>query len=476
MTDLSVSRAALAPEAASRPALIADGATLTFADLAQRASLMRAALAREGVTQGSRVALVARNAPDTAVAIHALIDLGATIVPIHPRLTDAEAGALLSDAAPTLVLRERDLASLTAPSPSPAPASVPDSLPLAMVYTSGTTGRAKGAVLPRRAFLAGAAASAENLGWIDADRWLCVMPLCHVGGLSILTRCLIARRAVILLPRFDPDAVLTSIDRDRATLLSVVPTMLATLLERDTTNTLARLRAILLGGAAAPRALLEACARRGIQALTTYGLTEACSQVTVQRLADPPSARRGSGQPLDGVAIRIARDDGSAAGPHEVGRIHVRGPTLMDGYFRGPDQPLDRALTTTGWFDTGDLGELDDRGALHVHTRRTDLIVTGGENVYPVEIEQHLEAIPGVRRALVFGLPDDRWGQIVAAVIEADSTTDLRAIADHASSTLAPHKRPRLFAVVESLPLTTSGKVERAHAAARYGPSLRSPA
>src|SRR6185437_8373891 len=179
------------------------------------------------------------------------------------------------------------------------------------VYTSGTTGRPKGAVLSRRAFVASAAASAANLGWRDDDRWLVCMPLAHVGGLSILTRCLAAGRTVVLEPRFDPDAVLAAIDRERVTLLSVVPTMLTALLERPAASALSRLRALLLGGAAAPFSLLETCARRGIPALATYGLTEACSQVTVQRLAQPLRAVPGSGQPLPGVEIRIARPDGT---------------------------------------------------------------------------------------------------------------------------------------------------------------------
>jgi o-succinylbenzoate---CoA ligase len=474
MDELSISAAALDPSIAPRPALVVDGVAWSFAEVASRVARARARLSREGVAPGSRVAVVARNAPETAIAILALIEIGATLVPVHPRLTEAEASVLLADAAPSLVLREADLArasegDLDAPPPAPVRAT----LPLAMVYTSGTTGRPKGAVLSRRAFLASARGSAENLGWIDEDRWICAMPLCHVGGLSILTRCLIARRAAILLPRFDPDGVLAAIDRDRATLLSVVPTMLSALLDLDADDRLSRLRAVLVGGAAASPALLDECARRGIRALTTYGLTEACSQVTVQRLADPRVARRGSGEPLEGVEIRVVREDGSLAIQGEIGRLHVRGPTLMDGYWEGAGRALDPHVDVEGWLDTGDLGELGDQGTLHVHARRTDLVVTGGENVYPVEIEQVLEAVAGVRRALVFGVADDRWGQLVAAAIEADAGVDPAAILRAAAARLAPHKRPRLACVVDALPLTSSGKVERSRAADRYAGSLR---
>ena len=470
MDDLSLARAAL--DAPGRPALIAGGLTLSFAELAERAAQRRAALVGAGVAPGSRVALIAGNGVETVVVIHALIDLGATLVPIHPRLTAAEVEVLLADAAPALTLREADLLSplphpYPSPYPYPPPDPDPDPAPLAVVYTSGTTGRPKGAVLSRRAFLAAAAASAHNLGWTDDDRWLCCMPLCHVGGLSILTRCLLARRAVILEPRFDPDVVLTSIARARATLLSVVPTMLQTLLERDAGNALAALRAVLVGGAGAPFALIEECGRRGVRALTTYGLTEGCSQITVQRPSSPYRPERGSGAPLPGIELRVADPDGGG-----IGRIHVRGPTLMDGYFGGPGRPLDRGVDGEGWFDTGDLGELDARGALHIHARRTDLIVTGGENVYPLEIEQRLESIPGVRRALVFGVPDERWGQIVAAALELAPGVEIDALAAGAAARLASHKRPRLACAVADLPLTGSGKLERGRAAERYAASL----
>ncbi len=472
MTDLSLAHAAVDPAIAPRAALIAGGAVHSFADLGARAASVRAALAGEGVAAGSRVALSANNSVDTVVALLAFLDLGAAIVPVHPRLTPAEASVLLADAAPALTLRDGDLPA-SGRATAPALPDPPSSLPLALLYTSGTTGHPKGAVLSRGAFAAAAAASAKNLGWRDDDRWLLAMPVCHVGGLSILTRCLLARRTVILEPRFDPDAVLATIARERATLLSVVPTMLQALLERDREGALRRLRAVLVGGAGTPFGLIETCAERGVHALTTYGLTEACSQVTVQRPTFPYRAARGSGLPLPGVELRIAGKEGTPAAPGEVGRLHVRGPTLMDGYFRGPGQALDRARDPDGWFDTGDLGELDAEGTLHVHARRNDLIVTGGENVYPVEVEQRLEALPGVRRALVFGVPDPRWGHLVAAAIELDPGTDLASLADPVTASLAPHKRPRLACAVASLPLTASGKLARAGAAARYEGALR---
>lgn len=474
MDPLHLALTAAASDSAAPPALIAEDARLSYAELAARVFGAASVLAQQGVTVGSRVALIANSSVETVIVIHALIALGATLVPVHPRLTPAEVSVLLADAAPAQVLREADLPALLAPAPlprppAPRPLALDPALPLAIVYTSGTSGKPKGAILPRRAFLASAAASAVNLGWQADDRWLLCMPLCHVGGLSILTRCLLARRPVVLVPRFEPRAVLAAIAREQASILSVVPTMLAALLDLDQDGILARLRVVLLGGAAAPPPLLEACSLRGVPALTTYGLTEACSQVTVQRPRSPHSTAPGSGAPLPSVDLQITGDDGAPRATGEVGRIRIRGPTLMLGYFRGPDRSPDPALDAQGFFDTGDLGALDEAGQLHVLARRTDLIVTGGENVYPVEVEARLAELPGVRRALVFGVPDARWGQVVACALELDpGAPRAEALASALASRLAPHKRPRLYCAVDALPLTASGKLERARAVERY--------
>jgi O-succinylbenzoic acid--CoA ligase len=357
-----------------------------------------------------------------------------------------------------LVLDGDELDVLDQEPPTRTPPSSPDpSAPFAILFTSGTSGTPKGAILTAEAFVASAAASAQNLGWLANDRWIACMPLCHVGGLSILTRCLLARRAVVLHPRFDADSVLESIEARGGSFLSVVPTMLRALLEADRRGTLARLRAVLVGGAAAPPPLLEECQARGLRALATYGLTEACSQVTAQRLADAPSSR-GSGPPLPGTSVRIDR-----------GRILVAGPTLMRGYLGQPELP------PAAWFDTGDLGELDDRGHLLVHARRTDLVVTGGENVYPAEVEAALESCPGVHRAAVFGVPDDRWGEIVAAAIEPGpgGAPTLEALAAALVPLLAPFKRPRRVCFVPRLPAVGPDKPDRARARALFTPELR---
>ena len=467
-----------------RIALLGPRVAWTYGELGDLARALAARLSDRGVTLGSRVALRAAPSPEVFLAIVTLAAMGATLVPIHPRLSPAEARVLVDVTRPDVVLDDadrllpstfevQDWRAVVTPAPASTRAGAADAAPFAIVTTSGTSGRPKGAVLSRRAMIASAEASAKNLGWQPDDRWLLCMPLAHVGGLSIVTRCLHARRAVVMLPRFEPRAVLDAIRDHEVTLLSVVPTMLDALFEADTEGVLARPRAILLGGAAAPKPLLDECARREVRVLTTYGLTEACSQVTCQ--SPRADARRaGSGAPLPGVEVRIAStatEATDALPPNETGRILIRGEVLFDGYLR-PDG-IDPARTADGWFETGDLGELSESGSLHVHVRRTDLIVTGGENVYPAEVEQALERLPGVRRAAVFGVPDARWGQLVAAAIEADLGTSTLKLTDLLATTLAPYKRPRRWAVVTELPLTSSGKVQRGSLAERFGPSLR---
>jgi O-succinylbenzoic acid--CoA ligase len=274
------------------------------------------------------------------------------------------------------------------------------------------------------------------------------MPIARVGGLSILTRSLLARRCVALQPGFDAARLPTWIVEQRVTLLSLVPTMLALLLEAHPDWTPpGRLRVTLVGGAAARESLLRQAVARGLPVVLTYGLTETCSQIAVTPYAGRFAPwEHGSGTALPGAEIRIGD-----------GRILVRGPMRMAGYLGEPPLPA------TDWLDTGDLGDIDDQGRLHVHARRSDLIVTGGENVYPAEVERALEALPGIVEAGVFGLTDDTWGEIVAAALVAGAVTpDDTALRVGLAARLAAHKRPRRICYVDRLPHTAAGKLDRA--------------
>lgn len=465
----SLSLAAAAHTHPLRAAWIADGKTITHAEAWALASSAAARLAAEGVVPGDRVAFVAEPSLATLVTLFGAAAAGATLVPLHPRLTAPERALQIAAAAPRVTLEKEDIrAMLTAvrrragrEATPRAPAS-----PFALMFTSGSSGLPKGVLLPARAFVASAEAAEEIVPFEPRERWLLCMPLAHVGGLSILTRCLLARRTVVLEPSFDPDRVLAIVARERITRLSVVPTMLDLLLQRDDRRLLARLRLLLVGGAACPQALLEECATRGIRARTTWGLTEACSMVTLQRHHAADVAEEGNGSAIRGMEIAITDERGRPTTGD--GRIRIRGASMMSGYLGAPP------LRTGDWFDTGDLGRLEN-GRLLVQARRSDLIVTGGENVSPAEVERVLESMDGVRQALVFGIPDAKWGQLVAAAIVADPKRPVpeARIREELLKRLANFKRPRQLCFVDALPQLPSGKLDRARAAAKLGAALR---
>ena len=427
-----------ADEAGEAVALSCGGHAYAFDELAARTE---AAMRRLGRARGDDrpYPLVATTDVDTVVTLFALLELRVPALLLHPRQTAVERDALLCAAE-----RAHDL-----PHPDAA----------VIIHTSGTTGASRGAVLTRTALVASARASAANLGWQDDDCWLACMPLARIGGLSILTRCLAARRTVAL-AGFDAAGFPSLVEAEGVTLASLVPTMLARVLDAHSQWTPPpRLRAVLLGGAQAPVRLLERAAARRVPVIVTYGLTETCSQVAATPYAERfAAAACGAGRPLPGVELRV---DG--------GRIEVRGPMRMAGYWGAPP------LAEDAWLDTGDLGTVDARGFLHVNARRGDLIVTGGENVYPAEVERELERCPGVAEAAVFGLPDETWGQTVAAALVVEEAGALHddALRAWIRTRLAPHKRPRRVCRVDRLPQSAAGKLDR-EALPAFAPLLRS--
>jgi O-succinylbenzoic acid--CoA ligase len=428
---------AAAREAPRAPAITDGDTTLSFGELAERVR-SRVEELPEGLDPRRPLPLSGELSIATVITILALLECRVPALLMHPRLTPHEQEGLLRAAATSGPLPGRD--------------------PAAVVHTSGTTGSPRAAVLSRAALVASARASESNLGWRDNDRWLLCMPLAHVGGLSILTRCLVARKCVALWPRFDAAAFPDWVDANAVTLASLVPAMLDRVLHAHPRwSPPARLRTILIGGAGATPGLLAQAAGRSIPLVLSYGLTETCAQIAATRYASRASpAAEHSGFALPGVELRV-RD----------GRIEVRGATMMSGYWSEPP------LRAGDWFDTGDVGELDANGALVVHARRVDLVVTGGENVYPAEVEAVLEACPGVAAAGVFGVPDDVWGQTVAAAIVPSGTPpDDALLGKWIGERLAPHKRPRAICHVPQLPLTRGGKLDRQRLA-EFGSRLR---
>ncbi len=479
---MELSLAAAAAEVSQRPALIAGDVTLTYGEVAARLPAVLGWLRCRGVeATTTRVALVGESRPGAAVLVYALAGLGVPMVMIHPRSTAQERRRVMAATATEILLEAPDVEALVEDGGAgdasaedgsatrdgvSRPRTFDAERPLAIVQTSGTGGRPKGVVLSRRAFVAAAAASAANLGWRDDDRWLLSLPIAHVGGLSILTRCLIARRTAVLEPwrRFEASRAVRVIEERRVTLISLVPTMLQRLLALEGWQPPRRLRAILLGGAAASPDLLGRAAERGWPVLATYGLTEACSQVATQPLDTAGTAAAGHGAlgcgpPVAGMQVRI-RDR----------VIEVRGASLMSGYLPTPPES---PFAASGWFRTGDLGRLDTEGRLHVLGRRDEVIVSGGENVHPLEVEAVLEQHPAITAACVFGLADEEWGEVVAAALVAPSPPSEDELLRYLAARLAPYKRPRRLAILPQLPRSVAGKVDRRRAAELAAPVLR---
>ncbi|MFQ5614622.1 MAG: o-succinylbenzoate--CoA ligase [Anaerolineae bacterium] len=483
----------LAQQAAARPrglALVYGDRRWTYAELNDFAAGLAGRLAAAGVRDRHHVAVLMPNRPAYVGLIHALARLGAVLVPLNLRLTPDELAWQLDQADCRYLICSRETAQEAAaldrgnwrtlsvddaggPPPRP-PAQKPGPLDLsamqAIVHTSGTTGRPKGAMLTYANHLWSATASAFRLGTDPADRWLLAMPLYHVGGLAIVLRCCLYGTAVVLQPRFEPEAANRALETQAISLVSLVPTMLQRLLEvRGPRPFPSTLRCILLGGGPAPEALLERCRALDAPLALTYGLTEAASQVATSTVDQTRRKPGGAGRPLLFSTVRIVGQDGEELPPGEVGQILVRGPTVMPGYYR---QPQASAETLAGGeLHTGDLGYLDDEGDLWPVQRRADLIVSGGENVYPAEVERVLLGHPAVEAACVVGLADEVWGQRVAAavVLGEGAALSAEALLAFCRARLAGYKQPRLVRFVEALPQTASGKVQRGAVAELLG-------
>jgi O-succinylbenzoic acid--CoA ligase len=483
-------RAALTPGA---PALAWPGGALDYAALYARAASLADRLSVVGVVPGALVAVHHSGGASFAVLVHALQIRGATLLPLNTRLTRAEVGYQLRHSGAEILLvageagvdlarslspdmpgltsaalrgdaEGRDgLQILTAGTPASAPVEAADP-PLALLYTSGTTGRPRAAALPASAFLHSARSAALLLGADAADRWLACMPLFHVGGLSILFRCVLVGSCVTVQDGFDSEAVSNALEREGITHVSLVAAMLRRILEtRNDARAPAALRCVLLGGGPAPAPLLERARALGYPIAPTYGLTEAASQVATRPPGEIGAPHAERLRPLPGVELRIVDEGGVAVKTGDAGEILVRGPNVMRGYWRDPEATA--LALRGGWLWTGDIGRLDEDGALCVLDRRSDLILSGGENVYPAEVEAVLLGHPGVAECAVVGAPDPEFGERPVAFVVLDETTDApepNALHAHCEPRLAGYKRPLRFEIVDTLPRTAAGKVRRA--------------
>jgi O-succinylbenzoic acid--CoA ligase len=477
-------RAELTPE---RSALVAAGRRLSWQELAARVRATAARLRSRGVKDGDVVAALLGNEACFVELFHATPGCGAVWLPLNARWTVAELVPPLRESGARWLLHgEGRLAELAQKASRALPElrclrgaelashpGIPRGLEaglreridlrdkLAIVYTSGTSGRAKGVELTHANFFWGAVGSAMHTGASPDDAWLACLPLFHVAGLSILARAVLFGATVVLEPSFDADRISRSLDEQGISLTSLVPTMLERLLDtRGTKPPPPRLRCVLLGGGPIPRSLLERAWELGWPVAPTYGLTETAAQVATLPLGE---IGRGAGgaKPLFPTEVAVVDSQGRAQPAGVAGEIEVRGPTVMAGY-RG--QPAATAAAfRDGWLRTGDVGFLDEEGFLHVLERRSDLIVTGGENVAPAEVEETLMLHPAVEEAAVAPQPDPELGQRVAAwvVLRPHGRATTEEIQRFCRGRLAGYKVPRSVRFVASLPRSPSGKLLR---------------
>jgi fatty-acyl-CoA synthase len=431
----------------------------------------------EGVGRGSIVAWLGHNSWDMLATLAACARLGAVLLPLNWRLAAAELAGIVGHAGAGHLMgtpEMEDLAAqvLAAATLTPGPADGVRDGDLLLVYTSGTTGRPKGAMHTRAGMEANAVAAIAAQGLDTRSRVLSVLPLFHVGGLCIQTLPALAVGAKVLLhPRFDAGAWFDAVAQWRPTTTLLVPAVMRALIEhpRWPAADLSSLAFVNSGSQIVPRALIDAFHARGVPVCQVYGATET-GPVSIVLRPDEALAHPGrAGWPAPGVRVRLARLDGAAgeADPGTTGEILLKAPNLMRGYHRSraEDGP---AFDADGWFHTGDLAVRHGDGCYEVVGRSKELIISGGENVHPAEIENLVAAFPGVAECAVVGLSDPRWGEVPALVLvpRPGQSIDEAALRRLFDERLARFKHPRRIVVIETLPKTALGKVQRAALAA----------
>jgi fatty-acyl-CoA synthase len=491
LSDLIERNAAFTPD---KTAIIFEDETLSYRALRDRIEQAARALKAEfGVNRGDRVAILSLNRPDYLVLLYACARLGAMLVPLNWRLAVAEQLFILSDASVKVLVLEQAFAAIlpelekSLPSTSivgldfaPPQGSafgmllaqargdgrqphIDLSCPLLIVYTSGTTGRPKGAVLRQEALLWNAVMSQHMHALTSDDHVLTVLPFFHVGGLNIQTTpALHFGATVTILPRFAPEAAFAAIKQHRPTLTVLVPAIIQALTDHPDwlATDLASLKAVSTGSTIVPPHLIDRIVARGVPVLQVYGSTETCPVAIYTRLGGDLSRVGSTGLP--GLCCEAAVIDpaGHELPPETPGEIVVRGPNVFFEYWGNAEAT--REALRDGWYRTGDIGRRDKDGYFWVHDRKKNLIISGGENIYPAEVERVLLEHPHVVECGVIGRPDPKWDEVpVAYVIRRGGCSveaeDLKA---HVLTQLARFKVPREIVFVDDLPRTALGKVQ----------------
>jgi fatty-acyl-CoA synthase len=489
LADLIERNAAFGPD---KPAIHFVGTTLTYAAFTERiADAARALKSELGIGRGDRVAVLCSNHPDLLVLLYACARLGAMLVPLNWRLAVPEQMFILIDASVKALVVEEVFAAVMPPLAGERPNTklvgldfaptaglafaallasgsgdarnphVDLSSPLLIVYTSGTTGRPKGAVLRQEALLWNGVMSQHMHDLTAADHVLTVLPMFHVGGLNIQTTPALHVGAMVTIhSRFAPDATLEAIARDKPTLTVLVPATIQALIEhpRWPDTDLSSLRAITTGSTQVPQILVDAIECRGVPVLQVYGSTETSPVAVYTRLGGDRSRAGSTGLPGLLCEAKIVDDAGNEVPHGAPGEVVVRGPNVFCEYWG--NVAATRETLRDGWYHSGDIGTRDADGYFFIHDRKKNMIISGGENIYPAEVERVLLTHPAVTQAAVIGRPDAKWQEVPVAYVVCSAAVDPEALKQHVAGELARFKVPREFVFVDSLPRNALGKVQ----------------
>lgn len=464
-------------ERPNHPAFYWQDDVWSFADVKQEVQQWLAEFTQKIPQSEKRIALFGRNSKEMYFSILALWELGKEIVFLNSHLSVKELDYQLTDAKVNWLVADKeflaDLSELKQVqllemkrsnhiNAAIAPTITYQSTAAASImYTSGTTGNPKGVVQCFSNHLASALATQENMQVTAEDCWLCPVPLFHISGLSIVIRQLVLGCSFRLYDRFDVNRVTSDLTQGKGTIISVVTLMLQELLNNYPQKGYdSRFKAMLLGGGPISTKALKACGNFGIPVIQSYGMTETCSQVVALSFKDAAKKIGSAGKPLMGMAVKIVDEKNQEISAKQVGEILLKGNNVVRRYLNG-EQWETTKWTADGWFKTGDMGYLDDEGYLYLVSRLSELIISGGENIYPTEIEHVLQEMPEIKEVAVVGEPDKKWGSVPVAYIVGDATITIEKINAFAQTYLAKFKLPKKVYLCKALPKTASGKLAK---------------
>lgn len=463
-----------------------EGERMTYGELGDRAARWAALFTARGIERGNRIAFLGENQPAFVEVLFGAARAGIVFVPVNTRLAAPEVAHILSDSGARLLVHDDrcaavaadavgDLpriavgaeadAALAAVEPASDAPGVGLDDPAAILYTSGTTGRPKGAVLTHGNLTWNSLNVLVDVDIVSTDVALVISPLFHAASLGMgLLPVLLKGGTVVLERAFDAGRALRIIQEQGVTMLSGVPTTYQFMAEHpDWASTdLSTLAKLTCGGSPVPTRVLEAFEARGLSFSQGYGLTETSPGATYLPATRTRAKMGSAGQPHFFTEVRVVDENGSSLEPGEIGEIQVRGPNVTPGYHGNPTATAE-AFTADGWFRTGDLGSFDDEGYLFVADRLKDMIISGGENIYPAEVEDLILGLDEVTGAAVIGIPDERWGETPWAVVTLRPGADLSTerLVEHLNGRIARYKIPKNVVVVDELPRTASGKVRK---------------